>query len=54
MVLMSFLSIPNSTATPLVVADVPGPISYWGLSEGTGSTAVDAFNNNDGTIVGAQ
>ena len=54
MVLMSFLSIPNSIASPSVVTEATDPISYWGFNEGTGSIAVDTFNNNDGTIVGAE
>ncbi|WP_455392135.1 LamG-like jellyroll fold domain-containing protein, partial [[Eubacterium] cellulosolvens] len=31
----------------------PEPISQWHLNEGSGSTAYDAYGDNDGTIVGA-
>jgi hypothetical protein len=34
----------------IALANSTGPVSYWPFDEGTGTTAYDAVNDNDGTI----
>lgn len=39
-------------ATP-AGAQLPDPVSWWPLDEGTGTVAGDVVDSNDGTITGA-